>query len=215
MDEINITLHNSKYRCCCVINSESIDYADENTDEECGPTKGLADAETRFIPTNNASGNHVIALDEEETLATPEILVESRPTFSNRDRRFNKAPFSKKDSNTLVRNTVSGIKCKEKHKRKITRMMLTITIVFIVTYLPFMVLSVVTTLVYDFWDGLPGYEEVLYDSILRLYLLNNIANPIIYSFMDVKFIREVASMFKGIFRCSIFENQIIIVPNKV
>jgi hypothetical protein len=68
--------------------------------------------------------------------------------------------------------------------------MLTITVVFIVSYLPFIIISILDSIDEGFWDGRTIVESVFLDCMLRLYLVNNVTNPVIYSFWDEKFRRE-------------------------
>ena len=62
-------------------------------------------------------------------------------------------------------------------------MMLAITSVFAISYLPY------------------HLESIPNELILRIYLINNATNPIIYSFMDLRFRRHVISVFKYMSGC--------------
>lgn len=112
-----------------------------------------------------------------------------------------KKKIKKVSSATMIRHTNPDKQSKEKNTRKITLMMMTITIVFILTYLPFIALSIVDVINEEFWDDLTANETVLYDLLLRLYLLNNVANPLIYSFWDNRFRREVIRLVRKLACC--------------
>ena len=106
---------------------------------------------------------------------------------SNKTKKHKSVKPSK--SNVLVRHTTKGTS--EKHTRKITLMMLTITIVFIISYLPFIIISLADSSDIDYWKDMTTSQQVFTDFMLRFYLINNMANAIIYSFWDERFRREV------------------------
>ena len=102
-------------------------------------------------------------------------------------------------SNALVRHTSKG--ATEKHTRKITLMMLTITVVFIISYLPFIIISLADSLDSEYWKDMPEGIAVFVDVMLRFYLINNMANAIIYSFWDERFRRECIIIIRKLFCC--------------
>ncbi|XP_052251181.1 D(2) dopamine receptor A-like [Dreissena polymorpha] len=192
-------------KAATVTSARSVEY--KAADDECGTTIETVHDDSHVVPTYAPTNNDVNALSKKEALVTTGSTVEQRFALQYVERRLKKSKISKTTSNALIRHTISGTKGKEKHTRKITLMMLTITIVFIVTYLPFIAISMVDAIDDDFWNALSDFEVVFYDLILRIYLLNNIANPIIYSFMDVKFRREVVKILKGIFGCTVCDKS--------
>ena len=100
-----------------------------------------------------------------------------------------------KAQNQTSTGMIRHVQNKEKHTRKITLMMLTITVVFAISYLPFIIISILTAMLEDYWEDMSQVESVLNDLILRIYLVNNAVNPIIYSFWDLRFRRECLSLF--------------------
>ena len=102
-------------------------------------------------------------------------------------------------SNALVRHTTKGTS--EKHTRKITLMMLTITIVFIISYFPFIMISLADSADVDYWKDMTSSQQIFTDFMLRLYLINNMANAIIYSFWDERFRRECVLIIMKLFCC--------------
>ena len=73
---------------------------------------------------------------------------------------------------------------REKHTRKISIMFLVIIIVYVVSFLPPLITSVVTAIY-----GIPyeGYRLNFYVICIRFNLLNHISNPYIYWFFDTNF----------------------------
>ena len=128
-------------------------------------------------------------------------------TVKTRDSRHVESPGSKKrstkvesrkqskhesikplKSNALVRHTTE--EATEKHTRKITLIMLTITVVFIISYLPFIIISLADSADAEYWTDMSEGMAVFVDFMLRFYLINNMANAIIYSFWNERFRRE-------------------------
>ncbi|KAK3578936.1 hypothetical protein CHS0354_035568 [Potamilus streckersoni] len=90
---------------------------------------------------------------------------------------------------------------KQKTTRKITLMMFSITIMFIVSYIPYIAMSVADILVDDLWEGIGPTRLVIYDICLRSYVINNMVNPIIYGFWDDRFRLECIRLIKGVVFC--------------
>lgn len=83
---------------------------------------------------------------------------------------------------------------------KITKIMLTVTSVFILSYMPALVITIISTVYVDFWDNLSKQQTILCEFLLRFYLVNNVCNPFIYGFWDKRFNREVALTFRKLSR---------------
>ncbi|KAK0045140.1 melatonin receptor type 1B-B [Biomphalaria pfeifferi] len=71
-----------------------------------------------------------------------------------------------------------------------TCMMLSVTVLFFVTFLPFLIISSVQAASPDSVDALKGASLAVYQLLLRSYLVNCAVNPVVYSFCDRKFRRE-------------------------
>ncbi|KAL3891694.1 hypothetical protein ACJMK2_003944 [Sinanodonta woodiana] len=97
--------------------------------------------------------------------------------------------------------TAAASQKKQKTTRKITLMMFSITIMFIVSYIPYIAMSVADILVEDLWEGIDATRLVIYDICLRSYVINNMVNPIIYGFWDDRFRSECIRLIKGVVFC--------------
>lgn len=159
--------------CCCTIaDKEEEEGADGELVCEDGANVGSGD--------DDAEGKECESkLDSKtnESLAKPKIR-------------------SSNSSSAMIRHRAPGAKVKEKNTRKITLMMLTITVVFIISYLPFIVISILDTLDPRLWYQASKTELWVYDLLLRIYLINNVANPIIYGFWDARFRKETLNLLK-------------------
>ncbi|KAK6979368.1 melatonin receptor type 1B-B [Biomphalaria glabrata] len=71
-----------------------------------------------------------------------------------------------------------------------TCMMLSVTVLFFVTFLPFLIISSVQAASPDSVDTLKVKSLAVYQLLLRSFLVNCAVNPVVYSFCDRKFRRE-------------------------
>ncbi|XP_052765529.1 uncharacterized protein LOC128206869 [Mya arenaria] len=79
---------------------------------------------------------------------------------------------------------------------KITKIMLTVSSVFILSHAPAFVITILSTVDTSFWDDLTESETIFCEFLLRFYLVNNICNPFIYGFWDKRFKKEVRFTFR-------------------
>ena len=89
-----------------------------------------------------------------------------------------------------VRNTSeSSLKPGQSSKAtiRVTVMLFTVSLVFAISFLPHLALMVVTSRKKNFLNSLDQTEVIFYQLFLRIFIINNIANPIIYMFCDKKF----------------------------
>ena len=96
--------------------------------------------------------------------------------------------------------TVKSAKAVPKQHSKITKIMLTITSVFILSYAPALIITIYSFVYPELWDVLSIQETVVCEFFLRFYLVNNICNPFIYGFWDKRFKREIIITLTKIFR---------------
>lgn len=90
---------------------------------------------------------------------------------------------------------------KQKRTMRITAMLFVITVIFIISFLPYLIISVLDAVDVEFWNDMPIGELVIFNLLMRTYFINNMINPIIYWFLDHKFKEEVARLFKDIRKC--------------
>ena len=70
---------------------------------------------------------------------------------------------------------------------RVTVMLFTVSLVFALAFIPHLTLMVLTMAKKDFLASLNPTEVQVYQFFLRIFIINNIANPIIYVFCDKKF----------------------------
>ncbi|XP_063406310.1 cholecystokinin receptor type A-like [Mytilus trossulus] len=90
---------------------------------------------------------------------------------------------------------------KEKRTLRITGMLFVITIIFIISFLPYLCIQIVNGLNDEFWDEMSISEIILFNLLMRTYFINSMINPIIYWFLDHKFKEEVIRLFNDMRNC--------------
>lgn len=81
-------------------------------------------------------------------------------------------------------------------KNKISLMFLFITVLFVVSYFPRITLMILESTNEKFWDQLTESHFVILTIIYKVYLINNIVNPIIYFIFDTPFRKACRALFK-------------------
>ncbi|KAK6167655.1 hypothetical protein SNE40_021631 [Patella caerulea] len=71
-----------------------------------------------------------------------------------------------------------------------------VTIVFVVSYLPYLAMTFYRIFDKEFDQHLRGSSLVAYNLFVRSYFVNSAVNPIIYGFLNLQFSRAVKAMFK-------------------
>ncbi|XP_067666094.1 alpha-2Da adrenergic receptor-like isoform X1 [Haliotis asinina] len=78
-----------------------------------------------------------------------------------------------------------------------TLMLAIITAVYVISFLPFLVITMIRTVIGDTWyPNLSDGQKVAVNLFLRSYLVSNTANPIIYGFCNIQFRRECVLLCK-------------------
>ncbi|XP_061177643.1 orexin receptor type 2-like [Saccostrea echinata] len=77
-----------------------------------------------------------------------------------------------------------------------TTIFIVVTVAFIVSYLPFLVVMVTRNIKKNFEEILSPAAEVFYKFCLKSYFINNAINPIIYSFLNRNFRTEAIRVIK-------------------
>ena len=85
---------------------------------------------------------------------------------------------------------------------KITMMFLVITIVFLLSYVPKVILLIIEGISPYFWEQLSNTQRPGIIFLYHMYIINNIANPFVYAFMDLKFRNNSKLFLQRICICS-------------
>ena len=82
---------------------------------------------------------------------------------------------------------------------KTTVMLIVVTVVYVISFVPFIALSIHRLVDRAAYSNLDPSAESAYNLFFRLYLLNCAANPLIYSFCNELFRKECKAVIKRIF----------------
>lgn len=98
-----------------------------------------------------------------------------------------------KTAKTKVKTGKVSMDAEEKNRNimyKFSLMFMVITIVFLVCYLPKVILMVLEGRNPMFWENFSSGQRAGVLFLYRFYIVNNVVNPLIYAFMDMKFRQE-------------------------
>lgn len=84
---------------------------------------------------------------------------------------------------------------------RVTLMLFTVSMVFVLAFVPHLALMIVTVEKEGFLDNMSDGEMMAYQVFLRSFILNNVANPIIYLFCDSKFRKETKEFLQKYIFC--------------
>ncbi|KAL3892214.1 hypothetical protein ACJMK2_004445 [Sinanodonta woodiana] len=85
--------------------------------------------------------------------------------------------------------------------RKTTCMLFLVTLFYIISFLPFMVIATIRNIKPDIYDRMSFVESSIYNLFLRSYFLNNVINPILYGFLNKQFRKRSIQLFRDVFDC--------------
>lgn len=100
-----------------------------------------------------------------------------------------------------------SIKGAKKRQIKVTRttvVLFAVTVAYVLSYLPFLILMVIRSLKKDFEDSLSPGAEVVYKFCIKSYFINNAINPLIYSFLNINFRKDANALLRRIWHFCCF-----------
>ncbi|XP_062615021.1 probable G-protein coupled receptor No18 [Saccostrea cucullata] len=108
------------------------------------------------------------------------------------------------DTTPTVRKTVpfksSAKKRKEKDNRKVvykfTLMFMLITVIFLICYIPKVIIMLLEARNPKFWEEFSDSARAGVLFVYRMYIINNITNPFIYAFLDNMFAKQIKHFFR-------------------
>ncbi|KAK3103585.1 hypothetical protein FSP39_020358 [Pinctada imbricata] len=85
--------------------------------------------------------------------------------------------------------------------RKTTKILFVVTLIFILSYLPFVTLSCIVLKYPHFRKSLNEAEITIYDIAMRLTFLNNVSNPFVYGIFDDRYKIASRDFLLDLIRC--------------
>ncbi|KAJ8322362.1 hypothetical protein KUTeg_000833 [Tegillarca granosa] len=158
--------------------NNSSDHSEQNEDETV--EKGTKRNEQDNISNDQSYHTDVEPNDKETRYANSRKLSEVDDNHRNENH-----------------HVLSKTKHHENHvyTKRFTKITLSVTIAFVVSFLPYLGLMVWQTLSTDY-KRLTGSGLLIYNISIRSWMLNSVVNPIIYGFLNRHFRQYVLSFFK-------------------
>jgi hypothetical protein len=97
--------------------------------------------------------------------------------------------------NRIISDELTNAEVKEFILRRNTLIMRMVTIAFVVSFLPYLVIVTLRYSNTDIPTKLSKVEQIFYNVFLRTYFVNSMINPFIYGFMNTEFRAKIKQMF--------------------
>lgn len=206
---------------------ERIPYSNCTLGENSGNSTESTETEVASLKEKNSNHRHSFLIPREMDICSPEKLLERRNSERIGQQRAGNQTWHKCKSLTVLsrhgihisRKNLDGLRFNtscvsvapsnrsslkikpplSRQHYKITKIMLTVTCVFILSYAPALAVTIYSIVQPGFWDNLSRTETIICEFFLRFYLLNNICNPFIYGFWDRRFKREVVLSLRKVY----------------
>ena len=94
------------------------------------------------------------------------------------------------------------VKNQEKKFRETKRMTIiffSIITIFFISYIPHLTLKIIVYSQRGFLSSLPRAGLIMYNTFIWCFFINNVANPYVYFFLDIKFRAEVMTFYRHLF----------------
>ncbi|XP_052764411.1 alpha-2A adrenergic receptor-like [Mya arenaria] len=107
------------------------------------------------------------------------------------DKRISEVSSANSKSNDVLK----------KRTIKVTRttvVLFAVTVAYVISYLPFLILMVLRSVKKDFEDSLSPTQEVVFKFCVKSYFINNAINPVIYSYLNLNFRKDAKNMIRRI-----------------
>ena len=165
---------------------------------ERGKVKSLSDVEL----TSNNKEISVVFNDEAtaSTNKTEDTLSNINIEYQNNlCSKTNTIAWSSEQPCTVLSRFEIRNRTNRRITNKLTAMFTLITFVFVLSYIPKIVILILEGIYSDFWERLSDSQR---PGIVFIYRVLNIVNPLIYAFMDIKFRNETRNFFKRLCNCT-------------
>ncbi|XP_050397486.1 orexin receptor type 2 [Patella vulgata] len=77
-----------------------------------------------------------------------------------------------------------------------TTVLFAVTLAYILSFLPYLIVMVLRSVLKDFESGLDDIGEVIYKFCVKSFFINNAINPIIYSFLNASFRKDAKQLLR-------------------
>ena len=145
-------------------------------------------------PTDNTTGEH--NSDPISTDMSSDPATESTPKrkLSHKDRRIS----------SISACSTKGAKKRQIKVTRTTVVLFAVTVAYVLSYLPFLILMVIRSVKKDFEDNLSPSGEVFYKFCVKSYFISNATNPLIYSFLNINFRKDANELLRRVWALCCF-----------
>ena len=161
------------------------------------------------ITTNGLLRNQTSCKTATEVLETQSKVVntisETLESRTSQQNNPNQTLQTDSETNILAQKKTTKFKSVGKHSKKVTSVSFAITFVFIISYVPHFVLTILASVTQDHRLHLTAVTEALLRIGILSNIINNAANPFIYYAMDNDFKMQCKSVFRRC--CSRLSNK--------
>ncbi|XP_060064365.1 cholecystokinin receptor type A-like [Ylistrum balloti] len=171
----------------------------ENANSSVGSKEFLlTEANMRHVTTEVKNGSSKPG----SNLAVPQSSLDNIS-----GRRISDRKSSNESSNSAQTNRSSQNPLRPKEttisdkEQRITKVLFAITMLFICSFLPYIIIMIAFFSDSSYSDGLNTTELVLYLISFRLYMINSVANSLFYGFFDTKFRKHVKRLYQLFYDC--------------
>ncbi|XP_053401380.1 alpha-2 adrenergic receptor-like [Mercenaria mercenaria] len=176
--------------------SKGDDTQTEVTQVKMSDVKPASKAEATFH-SGSSDSNEFNNLTEDETeKSTDTVVPETKPQVDSRRRSSSVGQATKYKQQSALQRARS----KFDRTKRTTLMLLWITIIFFLSYVPYLVLRIVSYMNPDWYTSMSYAGKVAYNTILWCVFINNMANCIIYGFCDQRFRQEMKRGYSNLCR---------------
>ena len=160
---------------------------------------------TKSSPRYSPKTSSPLASSRTSSQTVPKTSTPTRISPKSKTRRLNQ-PYNMKGLQKAFKNVTgreAGVnplipqpeKNVPERERKITVVLFTITVLFIVSFLPYLIILILYSADESYEANMTNTQHIVYLIGLRLYLLNNVSNPFLYSSFDSKFRKHLTDIY--------------------
>ncbi|XP_076113807.1 cholecystokinin receptor-like [Mytilus galloprovincialis] len=151
----------------------------------------------KYKKSSHSSGKELTSSNIEEMHTVSSVIVSDEHVTEHKEseREKHKPEVITTKTKSKVKHSTGSADINKRLVHKFTIMFMMITIVFLICYIPKVILIVIEGLNPYFWQNFSDNELPGILFIYRMYIVNNVINPFIYAFMDIDFRKETKKLF--------------------
>ncbi|BFZ21071.1 hypothetical protein BsWGS_24109 [Bradybaena similaris] len=229
-------IYNSGYTECCSRNNNLVPLQAEETRQTAGSVEHICQTQTcanlpentlclnQFCIANHNSPSRRMSYYSETSSLNSNLNVDGlkskRVSFSKdlEDYEYSspvicteeipKSDFPNKLLRSRSEQSLLAAKRSQKalKSRRTTILAFTITVGFIVSYLPYLILAILRSVIENFGQHLDDAALNIYNLFIRSYFVNNVLNIFVYSYMHLEFRTQLSELWQRLTQ-SVFKNR--------